>query len=142
MVDGAEQHPAQQGDALAAVWFGQALRLVGAAESEHQLSVILRMPPLPLIPVVGVHALQSGQFPAVAQAKRPTWPRHRTLSEESLPAGRWNKPPDQTSTQARRASTGLPAAHRPCPAHRQQSQKFREVSQKADEMDREFGKTN
>jgi len=142
VVDGAEQHPAQQGDALAAVRFGQAWRLVGAAESEHQLSVILLTPPLWLIQVVGVHALQSGQFPDVVQAEPPTRSGHRTLSKESPPAGLWNKPPDRTSMRARRASNGPPAAHKPSPAHRQRSRKFREVSRIGDEMDREFGKTN
>ena len=138
VVDGAEQHPAQQGDALAAVRFGQALRLVGAAESGHQLSVILHTSPRWLIPVVGVHALQSGQFPDDVQAERPTRSGPRILSKESPPAELRNKPPDRTSTRVRRASTGLPAAHRPCPAHRQRSRKFRILSRIADEMDGNF----
>ena len=142
MVDRAEQHPDQQGDALAAVRFGQALRLVGATDAEHQLSVILHTSPRSLIPVVRVHALQSGQFPDVAQAEPPTRSRHRMLSEESLPAGPRNTPRDRTSTRAHRGSTGLPAAHRPCPSHRQRSRKSRSPSRIADEMDRGFSKTN
>ena len=116
--------------------------LVGAAEAEHQLSVILHTSPRWLIPVVGVHALQSGQFPDVVQAERPTRSGPRILSKESPPAELRNKPLYRTSTRARRASTGLPAAHGPCPAHRQRSRRFRNLSRIADEIDGEFSNTN
>jgi len=83
----------------------------GHADTEHQLFLMRHAPTCLMVSFEGVHALHSGRFPDVGQAKRPDRPARCNRSAEPQPPGSCNKPPDRTSTRARRVSTGQPNAH-------------------------------